>query len=401
MNQKITFVDDTLNTQKNAYTVNDELYKNKRISLASYFNTRLHSSLVWKTGILITSVSYVFQQSLYDFEAAVFKPDIIDGDGNSWLIQPYTQFNWKLSKKFTLNAGLHFLYLALNKTNSAEPRFSLQYRVNANHTLSIAAGKHGKILPLGSYFYKTPGGSFPNMDLDIMRSNHYVLAWDWLMNKNWRLHLEGYLQQLSEIPIANDVSRTFWLLNMQDGYANEVLVSNGKGQNIGTDITLEKFFSKGWFLLTGFSIFNSTYEPLNGKSYNTQYNSITSGNLTAGREWKWKKNKTFTAGSKILYNGGMPITPLLAGAPVNSRDPVLDESKAYSQHVPTYFRMDIRLALRTDKKKTSSTLSLDIQNLLGIKNTDALSYDYDPDTHQWGYNKLSGFVPVLSYQLNF
>jgi hypothetical protein len=63
--------------------------------------------------------------------------------------------------------------------------------------------------------------------------------------------------------------------------------------------------------------------------------------------------------------------------------------------------MDIRLALRTDKKKTSSTLSLDIQNLLGIKNTDALSYDYDPDTHQWGYKKLSGFVPVISYQVNF
>jgi len=401
MNQKITFVDDTLNTQKIAYTVNDELYKNKRVSLASYFNTRLHSSLVWKTGIFITSVGYVFKQSLYDFEAAVSKPNIIDGDGSSWLIQPYTQFNWKLSKKFTLNAGLHFLYLALNKTNSVEPRFSLQYRVNANHSLSIAAGKHGKILPLGSYFYKAPNGSFPNMNLDIMRSNHYVVAWDWLMNKNWRLHLEGYLQQLSEIPIANDVSRTFWLLNMQDGYANEALVSNGKGQNIGTDITLEKFFSKGWFLLTGFSIFNSTYEPLNGRSYNTQYNSITTGNVTAGREWKWKKNKTFTAGSKILYNGGMPITPLLAGAPVNSRDPVLDESKPYSQHVPAYFRMDIRLALRTDKKKTSSTLSLDIQNLLGIKNTDALSYDYDPDTHQWGYKKLSGFVPVISYQLNF
>jgi len=273
--------------------------------------------------------------------------------------------------------------------------------MNANHTLSIASGKHGKILPLGSYFYKAPNGSFPNMDLDIMRSNHYVVAWDWLMNKNWRLHLEGYLQQLNDIPIVNDASRTFWLLNMQDGYANEALISKGKGKNVGADLTLEKFFSKGWFLLTGLSIFNSTYEPLNGKSYNTQYNSITTANLTVGREWKWKTNKTFTAGSKILYNGGMPITPLLTGAPVNSRDPLLDETKAYSQHVPSYFRMDIRLALRTDKKKTSSTLALDIQNLLGIKNTDALSYDYDPDTHQWKYNKLSGFVPVISYQVNF
>jgi hypothetical protein len=401
MNQKITFVDDTLNTQKIPYTVNDELYKNSRLSFASFFNTRLHSSLVWKTGIFITRAHYVFQQSLYDFDTKTFKPDIINGDGSSWLLQPYTQFNWKLSKKLTLNAGLHFLYLALNKTSSAEPRFSVQYRVNTNHTLSIAAGKHGKILPLGSYFYKATNGSFPNKNLAIMNSNQFVTAWDWLMNKSWRLHLEGYLQKLTNIPIVNDVNRTFWMLNMQDGYANEAWVSKGKGQNIGVDLTVEKFFSKSWFILTGLSIFNSTYEPLNGKSYNTQYNSITTGNLTIGKEWKWKKNKTFTAGSKMLYNGGMPITPVLASAPVNSREPVLDESQPYSRHVPVYFRMDARIALRKDKKKTASTLALDIQNLPGIKNTDALSYDYDPATHQWGYKKLSGFVPVISYQVNF
>ena len=69
--------------------------------------------------------------------------------------QPYTQFNWNLVKIYA-ECGFAFSILALNKTNSVEPRFSLQYRVNANHTLSIAAGKHGKILPLGSYFYKTP-----------------------------------------------------------------------------------------------------------------------------------------------------------------------------------------------------------------------------------------------------
>ena len=401
MDQKISFVDDTLNAQKTPYTVNDELYKNSRISLSSYFNTRLHSSLAWKTGVFVTRMNYVFKQSLYDFDAAVLRSNIINGDGDSWLLQPYTQFNWKAGKKFTLNAGLHFLYLALNKTKSVEPRFSFQYRANTNHSLSIAIGRHGKILPLGSYFYKAPNGSFPNIDLDIMRSIHYVAAWDWLMNKNWRLHVESYLQRLSDIPIANDANRTFWLLNMQDGYANEALVSKGKGKNIGVDITVEKFFSKGWFMLTGFSIFNSTFEPLNGKSYNTQYNSKTAGNITAGKEWKWKKNKTFAAGSKLIYNGGMPITPLLVGAQNNSRDAVLDETKAYSIHVPTYFRMDAKIALRTDKKGKASTLSLDIQNVFGIENTDALNYEYDAKTHQWEYNKLSGFVPVISYLVNF
>ena len=97
----------------------------------------------------------------------------------------------------------------------------------------------------------------------------------------------------------------------------------------------------------------------------------------------------------------MPITPLLAGAPVNSREPVLDEPRPYSETVPAYFRMDARLSLRKDKTKTAWILALDIQNLLGIKNTDALSRRYDPAANQWIYKESSGFVPVISYQIDF
>ena len=401
MNQKITYADDTLNTQKVPFTINDELYKNSRVSFAISYNTKLAKSVSWKTGLFISRIGYEFQQSLYDFETNVYNENIIDGNGNTMQWQPYTQFNIKISPKLTFNAGVHVLYLALNKTSSVDPRTSLQYRINPHHSISFAAGKHGKTLPLGSYFYKAPDGSLPNLDLDMMKSAHFIAAYDWLMKKNWRLHLEAYIQKLTAIPIVNDESRTFWLLNMLEGYANEALVSSGTGRNRGVDITLEKFFSKGWFMLTGFSVFNSMYEPLNGVSYNTQYNSRSAGTLTAGKEWKWKKNKTFTVGGKTLYNGGMPITPLLAGAPVNSREPVLDESRPYSEIVPAYFRLDTRISLRKDKTKTAWILALDIQNLLGIENTDALSRRYDPGTNQWIYKKSSGFVPVISYQIDF
>lgn len=401
MNQKITYADDTLNTQKVPFTINDELYKNSRVSFAISYNTKLAKSVSWKTGLFISRIGYEFQQSLYDFETNVYNENIIDGNGNTMQWQPYTQFNIKISPKLTFNAGVHVLYLALNKTSSVDPRASLQYRINPHHSISFAAGKHGKTLPLGSYFYKAPDGSLPNLDLDMMKSAHFIAAYDWLMKKNWRLHLEAYIQKLTAIPIVNDESRTFWLLNMLEGYANEALVSSGTGRNRGVDITLEKFFSKGWFMLTGFSVFNSMYEPLNGVSYNTQYNSRSAGTLTAGKEWKWKKNKTFTVGGKTLYNGGMPITPLLAGAPVNSREPVLDESRPYSEIVPAYFRLDTRISLRKDKTTTAWILALDIQNLLGIENTDALSRRYDPGTNQWIYKKSSGFVPVISYQIDF
>ncbi len=401
MDQKITYVDDTLNTQKIPYTINDELYKNSRLSFAISYNTRLGKSVTWKTGIFISRIGYLFQQSLYDFESDTYNENIIDGDGNSMLWQPYTQFNIKISPKFTFNAGLHIVYLALNKTKSIDPRISLQYRINPHHIVSFAVGQHGKTLPLGSYFYKAPDGSLPNLDLDLMKSAHFVAAYDWLMKKNWRFHLEAYLQKLTAIPVVNDVNRTFWLLNMIEGYANEALVNSGTGKNRGIDLTLEKFFSKAWFMLGTFSVFNSTYAPLNGISYNTQYNSRTLGSFTTGKEWKWKSNKTITVGGKTLYNGGMPITPLLPGAPVNSREPVLDETMPYTETVPAYFRLDARISLRKDKTKTAWILALDIQNLLGIKNTDALSRRYDPGTNQWIYKESSGFVPVISYQIDF
>jgi hypothetical protein len=87
---------------------------------------------------------------------------------------------------------------------------------------------------------------------------------------------------------------------MIEGYANEALVSSGTGKNRGVDITLEKFFSKGWFMLTGFSVFNSTYEPLNGISYNTQYNSRSAGTLTAGRNGNGKGIKRLLLAGNII-----------------------------------------------------------------------------------------------------
>ncbi|MGI8598565.1 MAG: hypothetical protein ACR2KB_04845 [Chitinophagaceae bacterium] len=49
------------------------------------------------------------------------------------------------------------------------------------------------------------------------------------------------------------------MLNELDGYAEEALVSKGKGINKGIDVFVEKFFSKGFFMITSISVFNSTF----------------------------------------------------------------------------------------------------------------------------------------------
>ena len=116
-----------------------------------------------------------------------------------------------------------------------------------------------------------------------------------------------------------------------------------------------------------------------------------------------KKNAVLQTGLKLLYNGGQRLTPLLSAAenPNNPAEPLLDESKAFSEQVEAYFRPDLRIAYRKDKDNYSWQLSLDVQNAIARRNIDAINRTFDPDLGQWVFRKQSALVPLLSYQIDF
>jgi hypothetical protein len=398
--QQINFVDDTLNRKRQPYTINNERYLNGRISFASSYTHKFSASSNLKTGVYINYINFDLRQDKFDYIFQRYK-NFINGAGNTMLWQPYLQMSYKPVKYITINPGVHVMHLSLNGKTTVDPRISIQYKATPSQTYTLAYGLHSKIVPLGSYFYRSfSNNSYPNLNLDMMRSHHLVIAYDQLLTKVWRLHIEAYYQRLFQIPVDNEVNSTFWLLNELEGYAQQPLVSKGKGTNMGMDFSVEKTFDKGWFMITSFSVFNSTYMPLNGKEYNTRFNSNTNGSWTGAKEWKMKNNKVFQWGWKAVYNGGLPITPLLP-AQFTSREPLLDEDRPYSQRVPAYGRVDTRFALRKDKQKRTWQLALDVQNILGIRNTDALNRRYDPSINKWIVRKQSGIVPVLSYQYDF
>ena len=397
MGQHIRFLDDTLSKQRAPYRVNDERYNNNRLSFTTSFIHKFGAGANLKTGLFASLIGYALEQHQYDYTLQQYR-QLINGDGNTVLLQPYAQMSLKPGQRLTLNPGVHVMHLTLNGTTTVDPRLSAQYKLGAKTNLLLAYGLHSKTLPLGSYFFGAP--SYPNKDLDMMRSHHFIAGVDQLLGKGWRLRTEAYYQRLFQIPVVNDMARTYWILNELDGYAQDALVSKGKGTNKGVDLTLEKFFDKGLFMIAAFSLFEATFEPLNGKEYKSRFNSGTSGSWTGAKEWKLSANRVLQAGWKMVYNGGLPLTPLAAGWS-GSREPLLDESRPYSERVPAYFRTDGRIALRKDKASRSWQLALDIQNILGLENTDGLSRRYDPVVNQWVYKKQSGLVPLLSYQVDF
>ncbi len=406
MGQKILFVNDTLNNTLTPGIVNEEKYTNLRYSLSSYFSQKLGSKTTLKTGVFLSNLHYdLSHNELADDDSNRFI-NYIDEDGSSWLVQPFLQFRFRLSPKWTFNAGAHALYLTLNETWSVEPRLAAKYQLGERNAISLAYGLHSRMLPIGTYFTKVETNgttTLPNLDLDLIKAHHLVLSYDHLFANHLRFNVEAYFQHLYDVPVSADSNHTFSILNRIDGYGTEALVSEGTGQNTGLDITLEKFFNKGTFLLLGASVFNSTYTDLRGDRHNTRYNSNFAATLMGGKEWTFQRGSVLQTSLKLLSNGGARITPLLDNVPVSrySRDAPFDESRPYSEKVNPYFRPDIRVAYRVNRPQVAWTLALDVQNIISRKNEDGLDRTYDPDTNSWVARDQSGLTPILSFQIDF
>ncbi len=386
---------------KSYFDIEDENYVEGRVSLASVFGHSFSRELYLKAGFQLSSISYDMKHDTIDGPNKM--KTYINGDGTTLLAQPYFQWQWTPNPRVTLNAGLHSMYFDLTNSFSVEPRLGLKFQISANQSVSLAYGLHSQYVPLGSYFITpagTPSGSYPNLNLDLIKSHHFVLGLDRTFSGMMRLRTEFYYQYMFDVPVGISNPGTYAILNDIEGFAKEKLVSEGTGTNYGVDAIFEKFFRGGTFFLISGSVFSSTYMPYNGKRYSSQYDSRVIGAVTGGKEWEFAKGTAIQIGMKALFNNGMPSTPVFQGTS-NTTRPVYDQTKPFSEKTPKYYRVDTRFAFRKNKQKSSWLLALDVQNITNRPNKRAFQWVYDTDTKRWERRNQGELIPVLSFQIDF
>ncbi len=391
--QRYSFRNDTLNINKQSFNINDESYKESRIILNTFYNKKFNSKWVLKSGFIFNQIYYNLFRNTLQAKAN------INAKGNTQLLQAYLQLKCHLSDQLTIHLGVHDMYFYLNKKNSLEPRFGIKYQLSEKHALMAAWGLYSKLLPLGNYF-TIINNQEVNRNANFLTSEHLVLAYDFIISQSWKFHAELYFQKLRKVPVAIDSGSSWSIINTIDGFSKYPLVNKGTGENTGLDISLEKSFVNGLFLMLSTSALESTYTDASGRSFPTIFDSGLSGSLTAGKEWTLNNSSVFQMGLKLIYNDGQRITPLIQNDQASRFDqnPILDDSKPFSLKVPDYFRTDLRISFRKNNHRTSWTISLDVQNVLNKKNIDALQRIYDPDLNEWIYDKQSPLTPVISFQ---
>lgn len=75
------------------------------------------------------------------------------------------------------------------------------------------------------------------------------------------------------------------------------------------------------------------------------------------------------------------------------------QNQAYTNQLPYYLRGDIRISMKWNRKKVTSTLSIDIQNVSNRKNVYDHFYDVKSNSIKTYYQ--TGLIPVLNYKLEF
>lgn len=405
MGQQILFQNDTLDQNLQASLTNDEQYTTNRLVFTSVYNYKFSPKASLKAGVIANGISFDFR---YRFLTDNRLLPLIGEKDQTYSLQPFANLRLHPHPRWTINLGFHGLYFGMNATGTVDARAGIRYQLNESANLSLAYGHHSRILPLPIYhmrIYSTQNASYslPNFDLDLIKAHHLVLSYSQLLGNSLRLQLETYYQQLYDVPVSADINSTFSLLNHQDGFYVTRQVSEGTGTNFGLDITLEKSFTNGTFFVLAGSIFDSTYEPLNGESYNTRYNSKVAGCFMGGKEWPVSEKAILQTGFRLVYGAGQRISPILSGQrdPRDPENPILDESRPFSRQVGDFLRPDIRIAYRKDNPTNAWYIALDVQNVISRTNEDPLEYTFDPDKQDWVFRSQSSIVPVLSFQIDW
>ena len=235
----------------------------------------------------------------------------------------------------------------------------------------------------------------------MTKSRHLVLSYDKLLGKNMRLKLETYMQFLRDVPVESHPSWYSVLNEGADfGTGNaDSLVNEGTGKNTGVEITIEKFYSNGYyFLLTG-SFFNSTYKGSDHVKRNTAFNGNYIGNFLFGKEWTFRRHNVIAFNLKTTYAGGKRYIPLDLAASQASGTTEFDYGHAFEKRRRDYFRTDLKMSYRINRKKSTHEIALDVDNVFNTQNIWQEQYDAKTNSVKTIYQL--GLFPVPSYRVTF
>jgi hypothetical protein len=403
-----TFSTDTVSHQSQHLTPQRRgLRDEKTLFLSSKAVFKQSARNIFQAGFSLQPMQYRFTDSLYQTSASGFST-LYDMKGKYLLSKNYIQWLHNFTDELSVSSGFHLMYFSGSDKISPEPRMGLRWMFIPGQSLNFAAGLHGQLAPRIFYVYEFPdiNGNVQrvNKNLDFTRSLHLVAGYDRKITTDSRLKAELYYQKHFNVPVSADIPG--WsMLNFGAEWIDFItptnpLVSKGTGENLGVEMTLEKFFSRSYYYLLTASVFDSKYTGYDGIKRNTAFNGNYIFNALAGKEFNIKDRNVLSVDAKVVWAGGKPYLPFSAEyideQMYRRKD---DWDNAYNDRMKDFFRINLRVAYKINLLHTTHELAVDLYNITNRKNI--FMNLFDSVTGETNTMYQFSFMPVALYRVTF
>jgi len=397
---------DTLSRTGSKYRTFDNQSDEYQHQLQYVLNNKLNSRNLIRAGATAYFCGFNFQNT--QFSRILRKQMVLFSErGTTGFYRLFTQWQHRFNDKITWNTGLHYIGLWLNGSHALEPRSSLAIRLKNGASLSFGFGAHSQLHPWVYYFLETtaPDGSLDqtNRHLQFMRARHFITSLEKILGASTRFKTEVYYQQLFDVPVESRPS-IYSIINSGRDIGNldleDSLVNNGKGRNFGVEFTLERFFSQHFYYLLSTSLYESRYTASDLKERQTAFsgNYIVTGLF--GYEWNFKKDKfALSFDLRGTRSGGNRYIPVDLNASTLAGRSIPDLNNAFINRLPHYQRIDVKLSLRYNGKKTSQSIFVSLENIQNRKNI--LRTYFDPRSGTLVNEYQFGLFPIGGYRIEF
>jgi len=327
-----------------------------------------------------------------------------DDKGSAQTFQAFGNWKYRITENLMVNSGLHFIKFYLNNNYLLEPRIGISWQFLSKHTISAGYGIHSRKESLTLYTGQKTlhDGEIiqPNINLELTKAMHYVLGYSFLLNQDLILKTEAYYHYLYDIPVY-PFPPYFSTINFDFGFEGNILVNEGTAYNKGIELTLEKFFSKGYHFLVNGTLYDSKFKNYLGKEYDTKYNGSYAAKGLFIKEFKVgnQKQNIISIGARCIYMGGMRYLPIDLEASLANNGEVKIWDYGFTEKADDFFRIDIQFSFIRNKPKYTEEWRLDIINVTNQKNMRYRRYNNAIRGIETEYQ--NPLIPLLSYRIKF
>jgi hypothetical protein len=369
---------------REAYDEADE----SKFSFSATFSQRLAAQIVLTAGGVATQRG-ARNASATPLMGAAVKTDY-------WLAQPWANVAWGSRDARTVaNVGLHNTWASLDANPLVEPRLSLSHALAQRHRLAILVGQYSQVSALPWV-----------QDLQIIRAWQAGLRYTWSATEAWVFRSELFWQRQNDVGVEAQNASAFSLLNLSEFSTLEqkALIYNGLGESRGLELSAERRLSSGWFMLANGTLLDARYRGSDRVWRASRWDLRHLANVAFGKEWQREKRpgkeRIVGLNARAVWTGGFREMPIDVAASEAAQATVFDADAGFSEQLPDYFRLDVRVYWRKNlDNRRNSTFALDLQNLTGQENV-AYRF-YDPFTRQVERKLQLGTIPNFSWRVEF